>query len=79
MNKHTHEQSGSILVSIMIVTVFIVTILFSLMELASSNIFLARKRIFALQAQYAAESGAAARPAFFAGSVARARCSSSPR
>lgn len=55
-NKKT--QSGSVLISIMIVTVFISTVLFALMELAGSNLVLAKKRIVALQAQYAAESGA---------------------
>lgn len=52
------KQNGSILVSILIVTVFITTILYGLMVLANSNIFLAKKRILSLQAQYAAESGA---------------------
>ncbi len=55
--KHPREQ-GSILVSILIVTLFLTTVLFSLMVLANSNLLLARKRIISLQAQYAAESGA---------------------
>lgn len=58
MNNHKNNQQGSIIVSILIVTVFLTTTLFSLMELAGSNLVLAKKRIVALQAQYAAESGA---------------------
>jgi hypothetical protein len=56
--KTMQKQDGSILVSILIVTVFITTVLFSLMVLANSNLVLARKRILGLQAQYAAESAA---------------------
>lgn len=56
--KKQNDSNGSVLVSILIVTLFITTILFSLMELAGSNLVLAKKRIVALQAQYAAESGA---------------------
>ena len=52
------NQSGSVIISILIVTLFITTTLFSLMELAGSNLILAKKRIVSLQAQYAAESGA---------------------
>jgi len=58
MSKNTNQQKGSILVSILIVTLFITTILYSLMVLANSNLILARKRIISLQAQYAAETGA---------------------
>lgn len=59
MKQHAGLDSrGSVLISILIVTVFITTILFSLMELAGSNLVLAKKRIVSLQAQYAAESGA---------------------
>jgi len=57
-NIEENNQKGSVLVSILIVTLFITTIVFSLMELAGSNLVLAKKRIIALQAQYAAESGA---------------------
>ncbi len=58
MKRHNKDETGSVLVSILIVSIFITTIVFSLMELAGSNLFLAKKRIIALQAQYAAESGA---------------------
>ena len=58
MSIKNTNSNGSVLVSILIVTLFITTILFSLLELAGSNLVLARKRIVSLQAQYAAESGA---------------------
>ncbi len=58
MHKDKRNQTGSVLVSILIVSIFITTIVFALMELAGSNLFLAKKRVLALQAQYAAESGA---------------------
>lgn len=58
MKSLKHESGGSILVSIIIITIFIGSVIFSLLVLANSNLFRARSRIFLLQAQYAAESGA---------------------
>jgi hypothetical protein len=60
MNKYPPkmDQAGSILVSIMVVTLFLTTIIFSLMILANSNLVRARSRVLSLQAQYSAESGA---------------------
>lgn len=52
------KNDGSVLVSILIVTLFITFIVFGLMQLAGSSLVLAKKRIINLQAQYAAESGA---------------------
>lgn len=57
-SAHKQSQDGSIIVSILIVTLFLTTFVFSLMVLANSNLVRARNRIFLLQAQYAAESGA---------------------
>jgi hypothetical protein len=51
-------QSGSVIVSILVVTLFLSIIISSLIVLASANLTRARSRIFLLQAQYAAESGA---------------------
>src|SRR5687768_8529132 len=52
------NDNGSIIVSILIVTLFLTTFVFSLIVLANSNLARARGRILLLQAQYAAESGA---------------------
>lgn len=52
------RQNGSIIVSILIVTLFLTTFVFSLIVLANSNLVRARNRVFLLQSQYAAESGA---------------------
>ncbi len=52
------QESGSVIVSILVVMLFLTTIIFGLIVLASSNLTRARNRIFLLQAQYAAESGA---------------------
>jgi hypothetical protein len=51
------SQQGSILVSIMIVSVFLMTILGGISVLANMNITRAKGRVLTLQAQYAAESG----------------------
>src|SRR3712207_4314864 len=53
-----NSQDGSILVSIMMITLFLVTIIFSLLVLSTANLSRARSRVLTLQAQYAAESGA---------------------
>jgi hypothetical protein len=55
--KNNHS-SGSIIVSILIVLIFLTTITFGLVSLANANMQRARGRIMLLQAQYAAESGA---------------------
>ncbi|HEX8226817.1 MAG TPA: hypothetical protein VF572_03020 [Candidatus Saccharimonadales bacterium] len=52
------RQSGSLVVSILIVTVFLFTVVTGLIVLANSNLSRAKGRIFLLQSQYAAESGA---------------------
>ncbi len=59
------SESGSVIVSILMVMLFLTTIIFSLIILATSNLTRARNRIFLLQAQYAAESGADAAIALF--------------
>lgn len=59
--KQTHQasnQQGAIIVSILIVTMFLTSIIFSLIVLANANLTRARGRVLLLQAQYAAESGA---------------------
>ncbi len=52
------RQKGSILVTVLVVTMFLSSILFGLLLLANSNLYRARGRIMLLQAQYSAESGA---------------------
>jgi hypothetical protein len=52
------QQSGSILVTILVLMIFSATMLLGLDILANANLFRARGRIFLLQAQYSAESGA---------------------
>lgn len=51
-------QSGSIIVSILVVTSLITTFIYALILLANVNLTRARGRVLLLQAQYAAESGA---------------------
>lgn len=57
MQKNFREN-GSILVTILVITMFLSSVLFGLMLLANSNLYRARGRILLLQAQYSAESGA---------------------
>jgi len=52
------DSQGSIIVSIMMITAFLVTIIFSLLVLSNSSLVRARSRLLQLQAQYSAESGA---------------------
>ncbi|HSX43835.1 MAG TPA: hypothetical protein VLE69_00845, partial [Candidatus Saccharimonadales bacterium] len=52
------RQKGSIIVSILVVTLFLSATLSGLVVLANSNLARARGRILQLQSQYAAESGA---------------------
>lgn len=57
-SKANKGETGSVIVSILIITLFLTTFVFSLMVLANSNLSRARGRVLLLQAQYAAESGA---------------------
>lgn len=53
-----HKQRGSVIVSILIVTLLLSVVISALVVLANSNLTRARGRVLLLQAQYAAESGA---------------------
>lgn len=55
---HALSQGGSIIISILIVSAFLTSVVLSLIVLANSNLSRAKGRIYLLQAQYAAESGA---------------------
>lgn len=57
-NRLSRNNQGSIIVSILVVTLFLSTFIFSLMVLAGANVSRARSRILLLQSQYASESGA---------------------
>src|SRR3712207_5859441 len=58
MRKQIHSsERGSILVSILIVSLFLFTVVTSLIVLANSNLTRAKGRVLLLQAQYSAESG----------------------
>lgn len=52
------EQDGSVVVAIIYIMLFLTTITLSVLMLANANLQRAYSRIFVLQAQYAAESGA---------------------
>lgn len=52
------DQSGSIIVSILVIMIFLTMTIMSLGVISGSNISRATQRIYLLQAQYAAESGA---------------------
>lgn len=58
MTRPKQSEQGSIIVTILIVTIFLTTFLFALMVLADSNLARASQRILVLQTQYAAETGA---------------------
>jgi hypothetical protein len=58
MQQAPNKQQGSIIVTILVIMIFLSTLLFALFVLADSNLSRAGQRIFLLQAQYAAESGA---------------------
>ena len=62
--RNTSEQSGSIIVSIMVIMIFLTMTVLSLSVVSQTNITRAAQRIFLLQAQYAAESGADAAVAY---------------
>jgi len=52
------RQSGMVIVSILVITLFLTALIYSLIVLANVNLTRARGRILLLEAQYAAESGA---------------------
>lgn len=63
MKRFTHtsptpKQHGSILVTLLVLMIFSTTVLLGIDILANANMFRARGRVFLLQAQYSAESGA---------------------
>lgn len=58
MKDFYKNSTGSIIVSILVITLFLSSFVFSLIVLSNSNLTRARGRILLLQAQYAAESGA---------------------
>lgn len=51
-------QSGSIIVSLLIITIVLSGFVYGLLSLSNATIARSRQRVFVLQAQYAAESGA---------------------
>lgn len=57
-SEDNSSQNGSVIVSILVITLFLSVVISGLIVLASANLTRARSRIFLLQAQYAAESGA---------------------
>lgn len=56
--RNVQRQSGSIIVSIMVMMIFLTMTVMSLAVVSQSNMTRANQRIYLLQAQYAAESGA---------------------
>lgn len=56
--RQKYDESGSIIVSILVVTLFLTTVITGLIVLAGSNLTRSKDRVMLLQAQYAAESGA---------------------
>ncbi|MES2970711.1 MAG: hypothetical protein V4702_00100 [Patescibacteria group bacterium] len=58
LHRSKKNEQGSVIVSILIITLFLSVIITSLIVLANANLTRARSRIFLLQSQYAAESGA---------------------
>lgn len=56
--RNTSNQSGSIIVSIMVIMIFLTMTVLSLAVISQANITRGTQRIHLLQAQYAAESGA---------------------
>lgn len=57
MKKLSNSQ-GSIIVSILIVTMFLTTLVLALVVISNETLFRAKARVLLLQAQYSAESGA---------------------
>jgi hypothetical protein len=58
MGNLEKKQTGSILVTVLIMMIFLASLLFGLVVLANANLYRARGRLLLLQAQYSAESGA---------------------
>lgn len=58
MKKFHLNNTGSVIVSILVLTLFLTTIIFALLVQAEASTTRARSRVLLLQAQYAAESGA---------------------
>lgn len=58
MYKNPQTQSGSVVVSILVIMMFLTITILSLAVMSQSNIQRSINRIYALQAQYSAESGA---------------------
>ncbi len=58
MKKLQQHNHGSVIVSILVMTLFLTTVIFALIVQASASTSRARSRVLLLQAQYAAESGA---------------------
>ncbi len=56
--RNFNASNGSVVVTILFIMMFLSTILFGLLLLANANVQRAYGRLFILQAQYAAESGA---------------------
>lgn len=56
--KYPRNQNGSIIVSILIITILLSTFIFGILVLAEQNLSRSKQRLFLLQTQYAAESGA---------------------
>ena len=56
--RSTRSDSGSIIVSILVIMIFLTITILSLAVISQTNISRANQRILLLQAQYAAESGA---------------------
>ena len=56
--RSSYKQKGSILVTILVTSLFLTMLLLGVMILADANLKRARGRILQLQAQYSAESGA---------------------
>ncbi len=52
-----NSEQGSIIVSILIITILLTTFVYGLIVLANSNLVRSRGRVLLLEAQYAAESG----------------------
>ncbi len=56
--QHVSSEKGSVIVSILFVTLLLTTFVYGLLVLANSNLSRSRSRLLLLEAQYAAESGA---------------------
>lgn len=56
--RRTNDQQGSIIVSILIITLMLTSFIFGLLVVSNQNLARSKQRLLLLQAQYAAESGA---------------------